>query len=547
MNDVSTSAKFLLDPINGRNEFTLLELKDAIRKKIQTPNTIITDNDLKNNLSEILNLSSEETFHKLRRNDPIERILELFITVKQNNGVIVPTNTLDIEIDTGLISGENNTTIKPFFLIESSVFKDENDNDVRKNKLVPSFKTKNPNNMYFSSYYAIKLQKNPLLVNFYNLSANYNLSYENTYSNKEQVDEVYINSLILERNIFDSSNTYFFRMTLDSLNKNFLKNNTLIIKARFSNSDINTEDFIVDFIRATDENGNLLNNIYEAKITSLDTFSNNGNLFIKDVYKKEQVFTDGTENWTINTSNTGTEINDSLQCEICIFHNYETETVINNRSFRNIRGVRKLLLLSTYSLNNINLYHNIDQILYCQAVKDKKEKNIITIKNVPLYEDKYLNAYENRPHLSKQMEIEFLLKSKLNNKLEFPSRLSLKYFNTYGYSDLYSSLKNVSLVLEFEISFKNNKYISQSEENEIKNNLIKFINNINKKELTEDKNIYVSDLISVVTSNPNIIQCRLLNFNDNIFYQKRLIDDFNFVPASLQLDAKNIIFTVKSI
>ena len=145
------------------------------------------------------------------------------------------------------------------------------------------------------------------------------------------------------------------------------------------------------------------------------------------------------------------------------------------------------------------------------------------------------------------MSVENSIKSKISEKTEFPSRLSLKYFNTYGYSDVYSSLDNVSLKIEFEVSYKNNKVIADSEILEIKNNLIKFIDTINKKDVSEDKNIYLSDLVTIVKNNSNIVQCRVLNYNDNIYFKKEALDNFNYVPTSLQLSPENIIFNIKSI
>lgn len=550
LNEISAYAEFLNNPAGGKDEYTLLELKDAIIKKIQTPDTIITNTDLKNKLSEILSLSSEETFHKLRRNDPIERILDLFIIVKdhsqKDSTFVVPTNTLDIELDSDLSIDNEYNTVKPFFMIESSVIKDLEGKDVRVNRMVPSQKSKNPKNTYYSSYYAIKLQKNPLLCNFFNLNANYSLKYKNVYTNKEVSNEVYINSAIIERDIFSSSNQYFIRLVLDSLNLKFLENNTLIVKARFFNN-TSEEDFIIDFVRSTGPDGKLTSNIYEAKITSLDIISNSNKLFIKDVYKLSQKFTDGTEEWAINTQDYSTEIKDNLNCEICIFYNYDTDEVILNKSFQNIRSVRKKLLLSTYQINNIELYQNVDDILYCQTEQDQQNRNIIKIKNMPLYKDEYLKNPLYKNTLNKQMQIEKNIQYKISEKTEFPSRLSLKYFNTYGFSDSYSSLENVSLSLNFEISYRNNKSITNGEIEDIKNNLIKFIDSINKKDITEDKNIYLSDLIQIVKNNQSIVQARLLNFEDNIYFIKSNIESFEYIPASLQLEKENIIFTVKSI
>lgn len=552
LTDIPTYANFLNNPIGGRDEYNLLELKDAIRKQIQTPGTIITDTDLKNNISDILDLTSEETFHKLRRNDPIERILELFVIVKDresSSNKVIPTNTVDIEVDTSTIIDNNYNTIKPFFVVETSISEDESGKKVRTNKIVPSYKSKNEKNMYYSTYYAIKLQKNPLMVNFFNLNANYNLSCEKTYVNANFNEEVYINSAILERDIFNTSNQYFIRLTLDSLNSNFLENNNLIIKARFlnKNSEKEYEDFILDFEKVKLADGSLDHYSYEAKITSLDVISDNNNLFIKDVYKKEKEYIDGTEDWSINTREFDTEILDSLDCELCIFYNYDTVETISNVHFKNIRGIRNKLLMTTYKFYNINFYRNVDEVVYCQALFNESDKDIIEIKAVPLYEESFINNYENKSILNSQMSVENSIKSKISEKTEFPSRLSLKYFNTYGYSDVYSSLDNVSLKIEFEVSYKNNKVIADSEILEIKNNLIKFIDTINKKDVSEDKNIYLSDLVTIVKNNSNIVQCRVLNYNDNIYFKKEALDNFNYVPTSLQLSPENIIFNIKSI
>lgn len=549
--DVSVFAEFTSSPTGGKNEYSLLELKDAIRKKIQTPDTIITETDLKNKLSDIMNLSSEETFHKLRRNDPIERILEMFIIVKDRSTsgseTVIPTNTLDIELNLDSVIDNSYNTIKPFFIVESSV-NQENKNE-RYNKIIPSYRSRLANAMYYSSFYAIKIQKNPLLINFFNLNTNYQLSYENTYSNKEYSEEVYINSLSLERDIFNTVKQYKFRMTLDSLNSTFLENNTLIIKARFYNNsdEPGCEDFIIDFERAKNEKGELENNIYEAKITSLDVISDNNNLFIKDVYKKEQEFTDGTQRWAINTLDYSSEVMDNVKCEIGIFYNFDMDTVVNSEAFKDIRGVRNKLLMSSYVIEDINLYQNVDEIIYCQSEYKEGDKSTIKIKAVPLFKESYLLDPKNKDVLLNQMNSEKLLKNKITDKTEFPSRLSLKYFNTYGYSDIYSSLDNVSLSFKFEISFKNNKNIPNSELLEIKNNIIKLIDDINKKDNNEDKNIYLSDLTNIINSNSNIVQSRVLEYTDNIYFNKSALNNSSYIPSSLQLDSSNITFVIKNI
>lgn len=553
MVDVTTYASFISNPSGGRNEYTLLELKDAIRKRIQTPGTIITDNDLKNTISDLLDLSSEETFHKLRRNDPIERILELFIIVKDRSNsdteVVIPTNTIDVSINTNVSIDNTYNTIKPFFLIETTSSTTDDGSKLIKNTVIPTYRSRLSYNMYYTNYYAIKYQSNPPMVNFFNLSANLDLAYEKTYVNTNISEEVYINSMILERDIFNINNQYVIRITLDCLNASFLENNTLLVKARFTNNskDIGYEDFIVDFEKAKKTDGTLETNIYEARITSLDIISDSNRLFIKDVYKKEQEFTDGTEIWSIDSRDFSTQIKDSIDCELCIFYNYDTDTVVDNKSFTNIRGIRNKLLMTSYTITGIPLYTNVDDIVYCQVEEDPNNSNYITIKNMPVYKEEYVSNSANKEALMEQMRVERNIISKLENKTEFPSRVSLKYFNTYGYSDVYSSLDNVSIDLEFEVSYKNNKTISDSEITEIKNNLVKFIDSINKKDSTEDKNIYLSDLVSIVMNNSNIIQCRVLNYTDNIYFKKSFSQDYSYIPTSLQLDPENIRFVVKSV
>ena len=550
--EITFHASFSKNPVGGRNEYTLIELKDAIRKKIQTPGTIITEMDLKNSLSDILNLKTEETFYKLRRNDPVERILDLFIVVKDrtdsNVEVVVPTNSLDITINLANIIENEYDTIKPFFLIETSEIVEEG-NIIRSNRMVPSYRTKIDGNMYYSSYYAIKLNRNPLMLNFFNLSVNYNLVYEHLYTNTEYQEEVYINSAILERDIFSGSENYIFSLTLDSTNQDFLAENNLIIRAMFTNTkgDKTYDKFYIDFAKTMDEEGNPQHNKYEAKITSLDIISNSNNLFVKNIYKLSQRFTDNTEAWAINTNDYDTEIVDSVSCEICIFYNYETGNVIENKSFKDIRDVRTKLLMSVYSIENINLYQDVAEIVYCQANYTDSKREEVVIKSVPLYKESYISDLNNKGVLLQQMSIEKSLKDKITERTEFPSKLSLKYFNTYGFSSLYTSLNNVSLRLEFEVSYRNNKAISASEQLVIKNNLIKYIDDINKRSLTEDKNIYLSELVAIVRQNISIVQCRVTNFEDNIYINKVLATSPDFMPTSLQLHPENIKFQIKSV
>lgn len=93
--------KKLTDPSGGKNMFTMMEIKKELINEFLLRNNLITEFDLNTFFSslvktEVIN-DSQLTFIK-KRDDFFKRTFVGFLLLKDKSGLIIPTNTIDIEI-----------------------------------------------------------------------------------------------------------------------------------------------------------------------------------------------------------------------------------------------------------------------------------------------------------------------------------------------------------------------------------------------------------------------------------------------------------------
>jgi len=551
MNQYTFYPVALSDAINGKDSPTILEHKENIRKQIQTPKSLITEFDYQNKISSIFGIKENELFTMLRRNDPIERRIDLFLLFN-NNSEMVKTNTLNVSLDVTEIATENTRTIRPFFLVESGKEISDTNDIIQVNKFVPINTKKVANKFYYSNFYAIKIHTTPTYaIDFFDLSTNYELVFKEKYDNKNFAEEIIVNSIKVTRDIFAFETSYTFTLELSASTTDFLKNNNLIVRAFFHNN--SKKNFYLDFTKLIDPLKPEQQNIYVAKLESKDEISDDNYLFVKNVFlKKDETILD-YEEWYLDT--TGIELTDNFAMTLSVMYNYDVPDLINEPLFIKQRDINHKVLLKTITIENINCYFNLKSVYRSDLEKQESfssERLMVNVLHLPLFSNDFINLSAN-----KQFLLTFNENLKMFNDMylsynEIPSNLAIKYFNSFGFIDSYKNLDKTQMTLQIEVSFKNNIYIGDVALNSIKDNIISYLTKVNYRPMTDDKNIYISEIISIIMNNADIIQARILNYSDNIFFigntdLKRLTkEDLKyFTPSVINVVRDDITFINK--
>lgn len=533
----------------GTNSLSLVELKSEIIKFIQTPTTMITDFDFKNKVGEYLDMKENEVFIKIRRNDPIERIIDLFLLLVDYNTYsapyIVKTNTLNVKIEQNNIGNINNT-IKPFFLIESDGISNELKSNI--------YAVNSTDNIYFSNFFAIKIHNSPTLIaDFFDLSCNYSLDYLDSFINSKFIQEVIVNRITVSRDIFSRQKDYLFKIELRASTREFLEKNNLIIRMFVFNSE---KKFYLDFSKNIN-NGSIEHDKYICRLSSTDEIDDSNKLLIKDVFTKVSEARENYEEWEF-VSNL-ISLDNKVNIKIGIFYNYNTNKVVEDSDFAKLPDIKYKTLLSVIESTDIELYRNLNKIFLSKIELDNNlstsSNPVYVLKHLPLFEKSYIDDNKNKNFLTKlnsNLTI-FYKKFSLNNEVN--SNLAVKFFNTWGYSDLYNGINKTNFKVSIEISYKNNSPISIDRLNIIKTNIVNYITRVNYSPLLLDKNIYISEIQSIVLEDSGVIQCRVINIDDNLYYNKKYDlnsttiierEDYDiFCPACIYLTVDDIEITPK--
>lgn len=533
----------------GVDKLSLLDLKKDVIRYIQTPDdkTIISEFDYVNTISKIMGVYPDDISLLMRRNDPIERRVEIFSKYTNDDGEFLHSNTINLLVDTS-VNGDliqHNSLIKFDETLGYGTI--SNDLDYEEGKI------------YFRTSFTHKLVTNPIET-----FSTYNTQFKNVVLD---IRENYFvtNSLYLFF-LRETFVTHFgehmikFRTRVSSNNPLSLSDNALFQKVKVrvlikSSVDTSSLYFDLEFNPNSDNK-----TILEADIETNENIDINGSMQIKGVYYKEN-----TQD-TFSLVNTYDGIKKAYLPNIFtmqLFTYFDdktietTPTTINDGNslfYTGLGNTTDKMLLSTYSSSGaIQLVKNITDVM--STTVSYVEPNVYMVKLLPLFSAREIDSPDNTNFFRDYYERLTLLKETIKFIKEEPSTVSFKLFNTYGQNTEFSNTAISNIKLTLEISYNYN-LADQSIFDDIRTVIISYFkerNTLGLNSTIESRNIYLSDIISEIESKINgIIQVRILNRDSNIYFNgalnyKELTSQVikTYVPSIINIKKEDITITVK--
>jgi hypothetical protein len=547
-----------LSSSGGRSRLELDDLKRDIIKQIQTPDrkTVVTEFDLKNVISDITNINTDDITMLIRRNDPIQRRTELFLSYKNYTGdEYLDTNTVTIRVNTNndLVNNMLPRGTKLKLIPTGNIYGlkyyadvvDESDNDITA--------------FYYSLPFPIRYNSTPVRnIMIFNNAINTSVISSNEYNSSAfskftcNFREIYVSYIPEEKryrfqiNLFSDDNTIF---SDESIYKN------IVIRLVFSDKNTNNQHFYIDCSNISESKSP---NEFIGYLETDEFYDEAGKLYIKNIFH----YNSSSNQYELVTDSTTVSIKPEQNIDAYIF--YPDQSIAKypiTRTFDRIEKFNNLFnrdglkyLLAANVVESITLFKEITEVFSCDVVETMDLANSIDIELVPVigyYEYQYEN---NKEVLNNIYTSIYNLVDRIKDIKEEPSYIAIKFYNTYGLSDSYTNTNSSNLYLSLEVSF-NTIEASPTILDDIKSIIIKKVSeasNSNKKTV-ESRNIYLSEIIKEIENNtPGLIQVRITSHDDNFYfkgyinYKEIVSDDIKYyVPSIASIKRKNIQILIK--
>lgn len=501
----------------GNDDPTYTEVKNGIIDKFAVRDNLIIDNDLDVhfktvNRTETVYGSSIEWYKK--RNDVLKRLYIAYLTIRDKDKKIIPTNTAPTLLVSSDYFRANSFCIKENTRIvydyESNTYKIDEDNSVVSNP------TKN---LVYRFPFLLNVQNDPILVgNYYSTYIDEEINMVFQYINPHIDDNFSLQQMrIYKDNINDTK--YTFSVNLNSTYRS-IDANYLIVRLLICNEN-NLPYGFIDLEPQTTEDESYINKFYfEGYIDVNQTRPiENNKLIIGELYNP-----DGGANPEDIITNVPIEPNINLQLAILI---KSTETNYKNGLFNNMTDITDYTTAVIYNSEVeteifINMYKYMESDVRTpnemkKALGEEEYKklygdvNYYFIKQFPLVEEEY---FENVPrNFFDIWEIYVDIVREAIDYLENNTSVDIKLVNTYGKSNYYYSsfsydddkniiydyLENVQLDITMKLYL--NYYIDSDTDNAIKQYISDYIESCNDGRLFP-----ISNLITALETNFDIIK-----------------------------------------
>lgn len=482
----------------GTNKKSVEELKKLIPKEALSRGSITNLADLENFFNMINTDESKLYFYK-KRDNALERLYYSFILMKDKYNVIIPTNTIDVDVNPDELQTEEGSSkliFKRGQIIKLS--------DGHGSLYTPS----EDDEIDYDQSFLYVIPYNFII----NTSPLYGMYFLTTIDSKRFLDFTYINEKCLYQYIATSIN--WNRGYIDDPNMYRLNINV----------EQNIDDQDVSIVELDPETGEIINaNIKciavfyddednphrwaEAKLmkyeADVNIFYFEFNFTTEDYIDINNKIRIDTGLYDLNTNNESyAHFKSNTKCIIHILSKQGDNYGLNNLN-KIVPGLDGYTLSNSYTVvNGIDFFYDYSEIVSSTVIANKdKEQNLeyYTIKSIPVVKYDYFDTEDKAIDFCNELVKRKSYIDYAIQVLEDAFGMNFKFFNTYGPSKLFTLdneleyLNRTNLSLTFRLKFKPN-YDSNIVSNIISDikDYIEDINNINS--------LHMSNLVTDVTS-----------------------------------------------
>ena len=509
--------KSMTSSVDGTDRKTTKELQRIIPKKMLSRGGIINTKDLQNYF-DMIDVNNRLVVYK-KRDNQIERLYYAYLLAKDNNSNIVPTNTIDINLDSENfdIIYEDRYILKPgrpIYYDKGMIgYYDQN-----KLQYIENLEEcdsgcgcivgeRHPMFTYASPFITI-VNKNPLSISYYLdvINRDYIFNYE--YINQKSLIQFIANGINMYKN-YISSDDYIFTMNLTQN----VKNKNVITFVKDENGKDTEEIEKINFLPVlaiTSENkkyyiiGEVIDYI-ENSCTFKCEFrvsSNNSLINKKNQIQLTNLIANG-ERYPANYF-----ISDKINIAVYAFIDKNVEGVADDNGYTEDISIPQLsdyVMINKYIIKEeVYLFYNYSSTINSVCKVEHKNDNSVlgesynfTLKSIPLLRYTYINDSAKLDEFIEYLQYRKSYIDTAQDTMEDSFNVDLKFFNTYGPSKLFrigrksEELDRVNLSLEFLI--KLNVVSNVEIITDIKDSIKEYIEDINN--LTS---IHMSNLCSYI-------------------------------------------------
>lgn len=476
----------------GSNLNNFTENKIALMELLSTRNNYTTTYDLQNFFKKVrkeLGYTRNEFEVVKSKDDILRRQFSTYMLLRDKDGHIVPTNTIDLEVD--LIDLERmNYSLKPGTLIlydrQQAKYRLLDENELPEVYLADSdsYLYCNPFLVNFNFYEYLKA--NSFLTHY---DKNVELFY--SYYNTNSITEVLMNNYNLARNPIVDLNHFTLKVNLLA-SVNILEN----VKVRTFIYKENTPIGYADLSRINNSSE------FNLKVLTNDEFSPTGKYIITNTFK------DINDNTLIRDI----ELDGSYRLKFAILYNNgisENNSLNGDLPYHNMTDLKSYSLICELDSNEpIHFADDLTDIIYNQITTLSNDGKLILRKLPIIGALYYLNDYKNSEIMTKMYE-GFNIVRTISRRLENNTSIDIKFYNTYGISR-YFTIDTIDLRVKFSIAL--NTAPTKILTDRIEEDIVTFIEGRNN--LT-DKRFSISNLISYLEKEyPQIRFIKIFTINN---------------------------------
>lgn len=575
--NIKAIIKSITSSVDGADKKTTKELQRIIPKRMLSRGGIINTKDLQNYF-DMIDVNNRLVVYK-KRDNQIERLYYAYLLAKDETGDVVPTNTIDINLNTENFDTiyNNRYILKP----GREIYYDKNMVGYYDKNMIPNIENlqecdsgcgcivgeRHPIFTYGSPFITI-VNKDPLSISYYLdlINRDYVFNYE--YINQKSILQFISTGITLYKNYLYSDD-YVFRMNLTLNNKN-------------------TDDGLIEFVK--DEDGKDTDEIDKINmIPVLAITSSNQKYYIKG---EIITYNDDTSSFTcefrVATNNCIIDENNQIQLTnlyrngenspaiffidqkiniaVYTYVDKKVSDVASDSGYTEDISVPSIqethVMTNKYIVKeDVYLFYNYSSTINSVCKVEGRNTNAVlgesynfTMKSIPLIRYDYISDSNRLDEFIQYLQYRKSYIDTAQDTMEDSFNVDLKFFNTYGPSKLFTigrkgeELDRVNLSLEFVIKLS---VISNTEVLlEIQDSIKEYIEDINNLQ-----SIHMSNLCSYIKqtydSDIDFIEFEGINtFNANYQYIERnepdvLEDVPEFVNINLNTDMEpDIKFTI---
>ena len=493
------------DSVDGSDSKSVSELKQLIPKASMARGSITTETDI-NNYFNLINTSVNRLVMQKKVDNQINRIWYAYFLLKDDNGNIIPSNTINLKIDIKnndyIIKCEDGRFILPAgsYIRYDSVNKLGEVIDGSEVPVLYSDKYFNSGYYYYMNLYNIVISKEPLYASYYLTACNYDSYFMYDYVNQDSEAQFIANRFHVSRNLLTFKDTYTIKFSIaKSVNDGeyFPISSDIVERTNPDGSKIKdiitTKHLRVVLVLYKDE---LPYRWMECTYSEQDSYINSSiyNFYCEIISDSQfdnenRIKVTGLNEVGSRTSVYG-YIDENTKVKIYILNlsdNYNTDVEFPRKDLDNIApGYEDYIVTNIYeAIDGIQFFNNFTSITNTKIDNINNSSSEFIVKGVPSVGAHYLIS---------EQEVSYLLEAVKERKayidycislVENNMNIDFKFFNTYGPSNNYTledrntSIGNIDISLKFKLSLKDNSNVSIVKDiiNDIKSS-IEDLNNI---------------------------------------------------------------------